>query len=94
VERRAHYPGIYAHDAYNRETTIMSGKPVLNEGLVNLPNWAVLKLRVGLQEVIGLDDVQLMSYRCDYDIRAATVARVLRFRERLGARPRCAAVAS
>ena len=41
-----HYPGTYAHGGYNRETTIMGGTPVLNEDLVNLPNWAVLKLRI------------------------------------------------
>ena len=40
-----HYPGTYAHGAYNRETTILGGRPVLNEDLVNLPNWLVLKLR-------------------------------------------------
>jgi hypothetical protein len=34
-----HYPGTYAHGVYNRETTILGGRPVLNEDLVNLPNW-------------------------------------------------------
>ena len=42
----AHYPGTYAHGVYNRETTILGGVPVLNEDLVNLPNWLVLKLRI------------------------------------------------
>ena len=42
----AHYPGTYAHGGYNRETTILGGVPVLNEDLVNLPNWLVLKLRI------------------------------------------------
>ena len=41
-----HYPGTYAHGVYNRETTILGGLPVLNEDLVNLPNWLVLKLRI------------------------------------------------
>jgi trehalose/maltose hydrolase-like predicted phosphorylase len=37
-----HYPGTYAHGGYNGETTIMGGRPVLNEDLVNLrfaPGW-------------------------------------------------------
>ena len=38
-----HYPGTYAHGVYNRETTIMGGRPVPNEDLVNLPNWLVLQ---------------------------------------------------
>jgi hypothetical protein len=37
-----HYPGTYAHGGFNRETTILGGRPVLNEDLVNLPNWLVL----------------------------------------------------
>ena len=34
------------HGGYNRETTILGGLPVLNEDLVNLPNWLVLQLRI------------------------------------------------
>src|SRR6201984_2912067 len=41
-----HYPGTYAHGGYNRETTILGGLPVLNEDLVNLPNWLVPPLRI------------------------------------------------
>jgi trehalose/maltose hydrolase-like predicted phosphorylase len=41
-----HYPGTYVHGGYNRETTILGGLPVLNEDLVNLPNWLVLQLRI------------------------------------------------
>jgi trehalose/maltose hydrolase-like predicted phosphorylase len=79
-----HYPGTYTHGGYNRETTMMGGTPVLNEDLVNLPNWAVLKLRIEGSEVLGLDDVELLSYRHEYDIGAAVVARTLRFRDRSG----------
>ena len=41
-----HYPGTYVHGGYNRETTILGGLPVLNEDLVNMPNWLVLVLRI------------------------------------------------
>jgi trehalose/maltose hydrolase-like predicted phosphorylase len=76
-----HYPGTYAHGAYNRETTIMGGRPVLNEDLVNLPNWLVLKLRIEGEEAIGLSDVELLSYRHELDVRNAVVIRELRFRD-------------
>ena len=58
-----HYPGTYAHGGYNRETSIMGGRPVLNEDLVNLPNWLVLKLRIEGEEAIGLDNIELLTYR-------------------------------
>ena len=79
-----HYPGTYAHGGYNRETTLMGGRPVLNEDLVNLPNWLVLKLRIEGEEPIGLGNIELLSYRHELDIRNATVTRELRFKDRAG----------
>ena len=76
-----HYPGTYAHGGYNRETTILGGLPVLNEDLVNLPNWLVLQLRIAGEDVIRLADVDLVSYRHELDIRTATLVRHLRFRD-------------
>ena len=79
-----HYPGTYGHGVYNRETTILGGLPVLNEDLVNLPNWLVLKLRIEGQQAIRLADVDLLAYRHELDVRHATVIRELRFRDRSG----------
>ena len=79
-----HYPGTYAHGLYNRETTIMGGRPVLNEDLVNLPNWLVLKLKIEDEDAIRLGNVELLDYRHAYDIATATVIRELRFRDRAG----------
>jgi trehalose/maltose hydrolase-like predicted phosphorylase len=78
------YPGTYMHGGYNRETTIMAGMPVLNEDLVNLPNWLLLELRIEGEETIGMNNVELLSYRHEYDIRNATVVRILRVRDRAG----------
>jgi trehalose/maltose hydrolase-like predicted phosphorylase len=79
-----HYPGTYAHGGYNRETTILGGLPVLNEDLVNLPNWLVLQLRTEGGDVIRLADVDLLGYRHELDIRFATVSRYLSFRDHEG----------
>ncbi|HEY0998816.1 MAG TPA: glycosyl hydrolase family 65 protein [Streptosporangiaceae bacterium] len=79
-----HYPGTYAHGGYNRETTILGGLPVLNEDLVNLPNWLVLQLRIEGGDVIRLADVDLLGYRHELDIRFATVSRHLSFRDNEG----------
>ena len=79
-----HYPGTYTHGGYNRETTILGGRPVLNEDLVNLPNWLVLKLRIEEGEPITLDNVELVRYRHELDVRNATVRRIIRFRDRAG----------
>ena len=79
-----HYPGTYVHGVYNRETTILGGRPVLNEDLVNLPNWLVLKLRIDGDDAVRLGEVELLEYRHEFDIRDAVVVRALRFRDRAG----------
>ena len=79
-----HYPGTYVHGGYNRETTILGGLPVLNEDLVNLPNWLVLQLRIDGGDAIRLADVELLEYRHELDIRYAAVVRRLRFRDQSG----------
>jgi trehalose/maltose hydrolase-like predicted phosphorylase len=79
-----HYPGTYVHGGYNRETTILSSVPVLNEDLVNMPNWLVLQLRIEGGEAVRLADVDLLGYRHELDIRYATVVRHIRFRDLSG----------
>jgi trehalose/maltose hydrolase-like predicted phosphorylase len=79
-----HYPGTYVHGVYNRETTVLGGRPVLNEDLVNLPNWLVLKLRIEGGDAFRLGEVELLDYRHEFDIRNAMVIRKLRFRDRAG----------
>ena len=78
------YPGTYTHGGYNRETTIMAGVPVLNEDLVNLPNWLLLELRIEGEEAVGRENVELLSYRHEYDARYALLKRSLRIRDRAG----------
>lgn len=82
---KVHYPGTYVHGGFNRETTIMAGRPVLNEDLVNLPNWLVMKLRIQEDgEPVDLDNVEILSYRHEFDIRNATVMRKIRLRDKEG----------
>jgi trehalose/maltose hydrolase-like predicted phosphorylase len=78
------YPGTYTHGGYNRETTIMAGVPVLNEDLVNLPNWLLLELRIEGEEALDMSNVEVLSYRHEYDARYALLKRVTRFRDRAG----------
>src|ERR671926_1289792 len=78
------YPGTYTHGGYNRETTIMAGVPVLNEDLVNLPNWLLLEMRIEGEEAVGVNNVEILSYEQEYDARYALLKRNQRFRDRAG----------
>src|SRR5436309_4257797 len=62
----------------------MGGRPVVNEDLVNLPNWLVLKLRIEGDDAIALDNVELLEYRHEYDVRYALLSRTVRFRDLAG----------
>src|ERR1700756_5054378 len=66
-----HYPGTYAHGVYNRESTVVGGRPVPNEDLVTLPRCLALKLIVEGEEPFRLENVELLSYRHAYDLRHA-----------------------
>jgi trehalose/maltose hydrolase-like predicted phosphorylase len=79
-----HYPGTYAHGVYNRESTVVGGRPVPNEDLVNLPRCAAMKLYIEGEDPVRLVNVELVSYRHSYDVRHALVMRELRFRDRVG----------
>ena len=72
------------HGGFNRETTIMAGVPVLNEDLVNLPNWLLLALRIDGEEAVGMDNVEILSYRHELDIKRGLLERSLAFRDRAG----------
>jgi len=79
-----HYPGTYAHGVYNRESTVIAGRPVPNEDLVNLPRGLSLKLSIEGEEPFRLENVELLSYRHTYEVRYALLTRALRFRDRAG----------
>jgi len=79
-----YYPGTYMHGGFNRLATMMGGRPVFNEDFVNLPNWLVMKLRIEGGEPFSLDNVEVLSYSHDFDIRNCMVKRTVRFRDAAG----------
>lgn len=79
-----HYPGTYMHGGYNRETTIMDGVPVLNEDLVNLPNWLLLELRIEGRNAIGTENVEFLEYTHELDIKTACLKRRIRIKDDKG----------
>jgi trehalose-phosphatase len=79
-----HYPGTYAAGLYNRLIDEVSGVEVVNESLVNLPNWLSLKFRVDGGDWFDVDSAELLSYRQNMDLRQAELTREFRFRDPAG----------
>ncbi len=50
VASKIHYPGTYIAGLYNRLATNIAGRTVVNEDLVNCPNWVFLTFKIGNSE--------------------------------------------
>ena len=75
----SHYPGTYLAGGYNRLTTEIAGRPVVNEDLVNMPNWLSLTLRLEGGDWFQLSSVKILSYRQELDFKRGVLCRDIRF---------------
>ncbi|MEU8568212.1 glycosyl hydrolase family 65 protein [Streptomyces pathocidini] len=87
-----HYPGTYAAGCYNRLVSLVSGREVENEDMVNLPNWLPLRFRVrtedGSAAWFSADADELLEYRQTLDLYAGTLTRRIRYEDADGRRMR------
>lgn len=84
-----HYPGTYLAGGYNRLTTPVAGRDIVNEDLVNLPNWLRLRFRILTEgesraEWFTLGAVEMLDFRQDLNLRSGLLCWTLRFRDRHG----------
>ncbi|MGW2702812.1 glycoside hydrolase family 65 protein [Streptomyces sp. NPDC001340] len=78
-----HCPGTYAAGCYNRLESTAAGRQVVNEDLVNLPNWLVLRFRRRRAEGewgpwFSPDTQALLDHRHALDLRRGTLTRTFR----------------
>ncbi|MBV9533139.1 MAG: HAD-IA family hydrolase, partial [Bradyrhizobium sp.] len=79
-----YYPGTYLAGCYNRLTTLIDGRSIENEDLVNLPNWLPLTFRIDDGEWFDLRRVEILEYRLTLDLRRGLYLRTLRVRDSHG----------
>ena len=79
-----YYPGTYLAGGYNRLTTLIDGRPIENEDLVNLPNWLPLTFRIDEGEWFDLRRVEILQYQLALDLRRGLYVRTLRVRDPQG----------
>ncbi|MGW7381731.1 glycoside hydrolase family 65 protein [Streptomyces sp. NPDC054794] len=80
-----HCPGTYAAGCYNRLESVVSGRQVVNEDLVNLPNWLLFRFRLRRAEEawgpwFSPDMHALLEHRHTLDLRRAILTRAFRHR--------------
>ncbi|WP_367198465.1 glycoside hydrolase family 65 protein [Amorphus sp. 3PC139-8] len=79
-----HYPGTYIAGGYNRLVSEVANRHVENEDLVNMPNWLPLTFRVDDGTWFRMDDVEVLSFRQELDLRRGVLKRDIRFRDEAG----------
>ncbi len=76
-----HYPGTYVAGGYNRLTSEVAGRTVVNEDLVNFPNWLPLTFRPEEGDWLDLGKVEILSYRQELHLREGLLLRAFRLRD-------------
>lgn len=79
-----HYPGTYVAAGYNRLASEVAGRTVVNEDLVNFPNWLPITFRPEDGDWLDLRDVEILSYRQELRLREGVLARRFRIRDAAG----------
>jgi trehalose/maltose hydrolase-like predicted phosphorylase/beta-phosphoglucomutase-like phosphatase (HAD superfamily) len=80
------YPGTYVAGLYNRLVTEIAGRTVVNEDLVNVPNWLPLAFRIAGGAWFDVQQVDVLEHRLELDMRHGTLVRQLRFQDPDGRR--------
>ncbi|MFO7890942.1 MAG: glycoside hydrolase family 65 protein [bacterium] len=81
-DKGPHYPGTYLACGYNRLKTEISGRIIENEDLVNWPNWLCLNFRIENDKWFDLEDVDILSFYQELDMKKAVMLRKIRFRDK------------
>ena len=85
-----HYPGTYVAGLYNRLVTEVAGRDIVNEDLVNVPNWLYLRFRIGDGSWLTLEDAEVDDYRQELDLRQGVLTRMFVLTDPEGRRTRIA----
>jgi trehalose/maltose hydrolase-like predicted phosphorylase len=80
------YPGTYVAGLYNRLTTVVDGRSLENEDLVNLPNWLPLRFRLAGGAWFDMGSANALEHRLELDLRRGILTRHLRWQEPDGRR--------
>jgi trehalose/maltose hydrolase-like predicted phosphorylase len=79
-----HYPGTYIAGCFNLLPTVIAGRTMNNESLVNAPNWLCLTFAAGDGPWLGADGIEVLEDRQDLSLRRGVLTRRRRVRDNLG----------
>ncbi|MGD9014465.1 MAG: glycoside hydrolase family 65 protein [Candidatus Omnitrophota bacterium] len=83
---KIHYPGTYIAGVYNQLSTHIAGRTVVNEDMVNCPNWIFLTFKIGNGEWFYPARHWILSYQQELDMQKGTLSRKILFENKKGQR--------
>jgi len=78
------YPGTYIAGVYNRLESEVAGRAVVNEDLVNCPNWLFITFKIGNGEWLDLNKTEIVSFTRQLDFRNGVLYRKVVVRDAVG----------
>ena len=84
IQEDLHYPGTYLAGVYNRLVDEKAGREIVNESLVNLPNWLLLTFRVEDGPWFSIDEVEILDFRQTLELDHGILVRHVRFADSEG----------
>jgi trehalose/maltose hydrolase-like predicted phosphorylase len=79
-----HYPGTYIAGGYNRATSEVAGETIVNEDLVNFPNWLCLNFQPEHGDWVDFKQADILSYRMELYLREGILQRSYEIRDSAG----------
>jgi trehalose/maltose hydrolase-like predicted phosphorylase len=76
-----HYPGTYVSGGYDRLTSVIAGRDVVNEDLVNFPNWLPLSFRAESGVWLGEPASEYEDHCRELDLRGGVLHRAFTVRD-------------
>jgi trehalose/maltose hydrolase-like predicted phosphorylase len=80
------YPGTYLAGGYNRARSRVSDKEIVNEDLVNFPNWLSLSFKPENGDWLNLELYQVLNYEQRLDMKKGILIRLLEVKDKEGRR--------
>jgi trehalose/maltose hydrolase-like predicted phosphorylase len=84
IQEDHHYPGTYLAGVYNRLAEEKAGREIVNESMVNLPNWLLLTFRIDSGPWFSIDEVEILEFRQTLETDHGILVRHVRFADDAG----------
>ena len=81
---KINYPGTYIAGLYNRLISKVGDRDVKNEDFVNAPNWLFIRFKIGDDEWIKINKVEILDIKRKLDFASGLLTKKITIKDRTG----------